>query len=137
MKALSIMQPWAQLIVDGIKPVENRTWPTTFRGSFLIHAGKKFDFEGYIWLVNNWYKHGLPLSVGDLFDHKKENDFPRGGIIGQAEIVDCVTSHPSPFFSGPYGFVIANAKPIEPRPLRGMLGFFEVPWSMAIELANR
>jgi hypothetical protein len=48
-----------------------------------------------------------------------------GGIVGEAEIVDCVTSHPSEFFFGPFGFVIRNARPLPFRPCRGMLGFFE------------
>jgi len=37
--SLSIRQPWAWLIVQGHKPIENRTWPTTYRGPLLIHAG--------------------------------------------------------------------------------------------------
>ena len=39
MKALSVHQPWAWLIVNGIKIVENRSWSTEFRGRFLVHAG--------------------------------------------------------------------------------------------------
>lgn len=41
--ALSIRQPWAWLIVNNHKPVENRSWPTSFRGRFLVHAGKTRD----------------------------------------------------------------------------------------------
>ena len=40
MKALSIRQPWAWLIVCGHKPLENRSWPTPYRGPLLIHAAK-------------------------------------------------------------------------------------------------
>ena len=43
MKALSIMQPWAWLIVNGHKAIENRTWRCHVRGPILIHAGKKLD----------------------------------------------------------------------------------------------
>ena len=39
MKAITIKQPWASLIVEGIKDIENRTWKTSFRGRVLIHAG--------------------------------------------------------------------------------------------------
>jgi hypothetical protein len=39
MRTLSIRQPWAWLIVNGHKPVENRDWATSFRGPVLIHAG--------------------------------------------------------------------------------------------------
>ena len=43
--ALSIRQPWAFLIADGLKKVENRTWATAFRGVILIHAAKEHDTE--------------------------------------------------------------------------------------------
>lgn len=39
MKALSIRQPWASLILAGHKAVENRTWTTTYRGPVIVHAG--------------------------------------------------------------------------------------------------
>ena len=42
-RALSIMQPWAWLIVNRHKPIENRSWHTNFRGHVLIHAGKKYS----------------------------------------------------------------------------------------------
>ena len=50
----------------------------------------------------------------------------RGGIIGEAEIVDCVDHSASPWFVGPFGFVLRNARPLPFRPLKGRLGFFEV-----------
>jgi len=46
MKALSVRQPWAWLIANNLKPIENRTWPTRYRGAFLIHAGQTFDLQG-------------------------------------------------------------------------------------------
>jgi hypothetical protein len=39
MKTLTVRQPWASLIVTGAKDVENRSWPTSYRGTLLIHAG--------------------------------------------------------------------------------------------------
>ena len=46
-RALTVKQPWASLIVSGAKPVENRTWPIpgtwAARGPLLIHAGRGFD----------------------------------------------------------------------------------------------
>jgi hypothetical protein len=38
MRALTIRQPWAWLIVHGHKDLENRTWCTSYRGPLLIHA---------------------------------------------------------------------------------------------------
>jgi|ERR1700687_42153 len=43
MKMISIRQPWASLIVSGAKDVENRTWPTRYRGTVLIHASLRAD----------------------------------------------------------------------------------------------
>lgn len=43
MRAISIMQPWAWLIVNGHKSIENRSWRCHVRGPILIHAGKKLD----------------------------------------------------------------------------------------------
>jgi hypothetical protein len=43
MKALSVRQPWASLIVLGLKCVEIRSWPTDYRGPLLIHAAKTLD----------------------------------------------------------------------------------------------
>jgi hypothetical protein len=115
MKALSIRQPWAWLIVMGYKDVENRTWSTRFRGRFLVHAGKKFDHTGYRWVASEM---GLAMP--------EPHEFACGGIVGMAEIVDCVTQHDSPWFFGPYGFVLENARPLQFAPLRGSLGFFDV-----------
>jgi hypothetical protein len=44
--ALSIRQPWASLIVAGLKPVENRSWRVRYRGPLLIHAGQRVDVDG-------------------------------------------------------------------------------------------
>ena len=41
MKALTLRQPYAELIVQGKKTMEIRMWNTSFRGEFLIHSAKK------------------------------------------------------------------------------------------------
>ena len=113
-KALSINQPWAWAIVNGYKPVENRDWNTEYRGKVLIHAGKKFDDEGY-----EFIKKMLPTANVPIKD-----DFFMGGIVGSAYIVDCVKQMESEWFFGEYGFVIADARPCAPIICRGALGFF-------------
>lgn len=47
MKALSIRQPWAWLIVNGFKDIENRSWDTKYRGLVLIHASKGMTKDQY------------------------------------------------------------------------------------------
>jgi len=116
MKALSIQQPWAWLIVNGYKHHENRTWNTKFRGDFLIHAGKKFDKHGYEYVKNAFPGIELPDVA----------DFERGGIVGQAVLYEVATASSSPWFQGPFGFCITRAYPLSFRPSKGQLGFFEV-----------
>ncbi|TGL58691.1 ASCH domain-containing protein [Leptospira ognonensis] len=114
-KALSIRQPWAYLIVNRYKDIENRSWSTSFRGKVLIHAGKKFETEAYYYVLK---KHKISLPPIE--------EFELGGIVGEAEIVDCVEKSKSKWFGGPYGFVLKNAKRKRFIPLKGQLGFFNV-----------
>lgn len=117
MRALSIRQPWAWAILIG-KDVENRNWPTRYTGLFLIHASKTFDHEGYYWLLKN-----RDLLAVDI-PHR--DNFEMGGIVGKSNIVDCVDYHASPFFFGPWGFVLEDSEPLPFHPCRGRLGFFDV-----------
>ena len=118
MKAISIRQPWAWLIVQGYKDVENRTWSTKYRGPILIHAGKTLD-PGF---------DELRQELREEFDIDvpPRKELPRGGIVGQATIVDCVTDYDSAFFSGPYGFVLEDAQPLPFQPCKGRLGIFDL-----------
>ncbi len=117
MKALSIQQPWAWLIVNRHKPVENRGWPTAIRGQVLIHAGQKFDQAGYELVRDCYPEIEMPAPT----------EFPRGGIVGAASITDCVTYLKSSWFTGRYGFLLDDARPLPFVPYRGQLGFFNVP----------
>lgn len=118
MKALSIKQPWAWLIVNGHKDIENRTWKTDFRGELYIHAGNSFDKDGYEWVKSNFPEISLPPI----------EDFDRGGLIGKVAIQDCVTKHQSPWFegNGVYGFVLENPRPIKFIPYKGQLKIFKI-----------
>lgn len=122
MKALSILQPWAWLIVHGYKDIENRTWWTNVRGRFLVHAGKKYDRHYHAdmtWALKG--DRGIELPPFEAM--------PRGAIVGAADLVDCVRSHAS-YWKDPesIGFVLANATALsQPVAYRGQLGFFEIP----------
>jgi hypothetical protein len=114
MKTLSIRQPWAWLIINGHKNVENRTWPTKHRGRFFVHAGQKIDKEGLEWVKQNMPQIELPET------------FETGGVVGIARINDCVTDLDSPWFFGEYGFVITDAASVDFFQYKGRLGFFNV-----------
>lgn len=122
MKVLSIRQPWAWLIAHGHKDVENRTWSTKFRGAVLIHAGKGMTRDEY-----EDVEAFLALRPEINLVLPRPGYLERGGIVGAAEIVDCVARSDSPWFFGPYGFVIRNARPLPFEPMRGALGFFNAP----------
>lgn len=126
MKALSIRQPWAWHILNSGKDIENRDWPTHFRGRVLIHVSKgctKAEYEKgnrLDWLAA---KRGFELPPLDKMT--------RGGIVGSVDIVDCVSHSDSPWFFGKFGFVLRNPQPLPFIPYRGQLGFFEVPDTLA------
>lgn len=114
---LSIKQPWAWLVVQGLKDVENRKWGTNYRGQLLVHAGKSRPSEESIRNIERRYKVKIPRS-----------DLRYGGIIGEVTVTGCVNYHLSRWFDGSgFGFVLANARPLPFRAIRGRLGFFYVP----------
>jgi len=132
MRVISIKQPWASLIIEGGKDIENRGWYTAIRGPVLIHASKTVDrdaFETAFELVRSkhislpveWLMHG---EGSDKIPSDWIEMLPRGGIIGQAEVVDCVRHSESPWFFGPYGHVLANPKPLQFWACRGQLGYW-------------
>ncbi len=135
MKALSIRQPWASLIVLGLKDIENRTWPTRQRGNVLVHASKGMTHSEHedaiafaIDAIRSDPRHVGATKTRTLRDLGFAfDDLQRGGIIGSIDIVDCVSHSASPWFVGDYGFVLSNPKPMPFRPFKGALGFFEVP----------
>src|SRR5271170_2645933 len=75
--ALSIKQPWAALIVHGIKSIEVRAWPTARRGLVYIHAARIADDRPHGWKL-------VPAHAKDMANLS-------GGLIGIAEVTDCVT----------------------------------------------
>jgi len=109
LRILSIRQPWAHLIVSGTKNIENRTRATPYRGPFLIHASQTIDKAGC-------RRHRLDPA-----------DLETGGIVGIADIVDCVTGHPSKWFNGPYGYVLRRRRKLPFVKWKGALGLREAP----------
>lgn len=142
MKALSIKQPWAWLIVrpdlnthekrsmahilGELKDVENRTWRTKFRGRFLVHASKGMTRSEYSFAWQLAKEIGVTVPPFEQLQ--------RGGIIGSVELFDSVDSSDSPWYMGHKALLLRNPEPIEFFPLKGRLGFFDVPSLPAWEL---
>ena len=72
MKVLTLRQPWATLVAEGIKKYEFRSWKTKYRGKILIHAGTGIDKD-------------------DMKKYENMNlEFPSRRIIAVVEIEDCL-----------------------------------------------
>lgn len=125
MKVITIKQPFATLIAEGLKEYEFRTWKTKYRGEILIHAGKSIDKEAM--------KHYGHLNL----------EYPTGCIIAKVTITDCIyideeikkklkEKNPlvyfgiinNPQWSG-YGFKLENVEKISPIPIKGKLSLWD------------
>lgn len=130
MKVLTIKQPWAQLIIDGAKDIENRDWPTSVRGRIGVHASAKLDKQEILDACD-FMASWIPKFSKRIFTAEALS-YPVGAILGTVELVDCLKlprlAGDSPWFVGEYGFVLRNPQKFEtPIPAKGALGFWE--WS--------
>lgn len=126
--ALSIRQPWAWLIVQGHKDIENRTWRKVFPDTFLVHAGQRWDLDAHNMLLAG--RHPVTGADIDPGMHAAYVTWSgaheeTGGFVGVCGFSDCVEETDSEWFVGPYGYVVKDARPLPFLPWRGMLGFFK------------
>lgn len=120
-RALSIRQPWAWAILSAGKIIENRPRRSHYRGPICIHASGNDSHK--LWLAANLE---IEKITGEPTYHgHKYHGLKRGGIIGTAEIVDCVDTSDSPWFTGPFGLVLKNIQPVEFIQVKGTLGLFK------------
>jgi hypothetical protein len=128
MKALVVRQPWAWLIVHGVKDVENRTWPTPYRGPILIVAGTSTeDLQFIAEAQESAARVALPA------------EFDRGGIVGCVTITGMSSpcEHPSDWAIGPWCWDLADARPLPFVPYRGRQGLFDLPGDTVEEALER
>lgn len=129
MKVITIKQPFATLIAEGLKEYEFRTWKTKYRGEILIHAGKGIDKKAM-----KKYEH---LNL----------EYPSGCIIAKACITDCiyiddkmrkVLDKLNPFVYSSiikhtewkgYGFQLEKVEKIKPIPVKGKLSLWDYDYS--------
>ena len=126
--ALSLKQPWAALLAAGLKTVEVRNWPTARRGRVLIHAARVSDLRPEAW------RH-VPEALRELAQQT-------GGVLGEAELRDCVTYRTVQEFTadqlrhlndpawfepaGLYGLCFAELRVLPFRPAPGWVRIFEI-----------
>lgn len=133
MKVITIKQPFATLIAEGLKEYEFRTWKTKYRGDILIHAGK-----------------GIDKKAMKRFQHLNL-EYPTGCIIAKATLTDCVyidenmakflqekdnlvyygfiekvanNDHYEKLWDG-YGFKLENIEKINPIAINGKLSLWD------------
>src|SRR2546423_13181844 len=117
LRALSLRQPWAWLVVNGYKDIENRSWRTNHRGPLLIHASSNRSLTAPQNLSAIAKKYRLRLP----------REFEFGGIVGVVNVVDCVKTHPSKWeFRGNWGWVLKNPRRLPFRKCKGAVGFFRL-----------
>lgn len=136
MRAISLWQPWASLIVGGHKRYETRSWSTDVRGCVLIHAALKWGKTQAAIAARDPFASALAamgLSIDPL-------TVPRGALLGSIEIVDCVPCESvrdnlddaereyGDYTYGRYAWVLSEPRLLS-RPVlyRGGRGFFDVP----------
>lgn len=115
--ALTVQPPWSTLIAEGVKPVENRSWPTTHRAQLLIHAGKTLDWDAL------WGPH-----VRDALAGRGLKTLPSGAIVALVTLTGC---HEAAYCCPPWGMSIgwhwtmANVQALaDPVPAIGQLGLW-------------
>jgi activating signal cointegrator 1 len=145
MKAISLLQPWAQLVAIGAKRIETRSWNTFYKGPVLIHASQKFTKEQdefsfqLSWQLNDhtiYHCHRAAIIgkvdlVGTISFDKYRHDIENHGAVKFANDVFFFSEQElafGDFGPGRYGFLLQN--PVlfkEPIPAKGSLGLWEFP----------
>lgn len=133
MKALTLRQPWASLIVTGAKDVENRTWPYRMPRDFphhlAIHAAKADTDNDPTIPKRAW--DALSDVIGGAAP-------PRGVLLGTVLVVGCHNAAeefvPCSRWADPacWHWTLADPQPLaEPVPYKGRQGLWNVPDDIA------
>lgn len=137
--ALSLTQPWCELVLDHGKDIENRVWNTHKRGTFLILASAGMTGRGY------HHAHSFACEArGQYVSLPATADLQRGGIIAAAEIVDVVprdeperSKHAHSgnrwLMDGCFGFVLGRCVRLPFRSYSGRQRWFNVELTAAEE----
>lgn len=147
MKALTLTQPWANLVAIGAKRIETRSWGTSFRGAIAIHAAKGFPK----WARQFTVEHACYEAHSKL-GYKTRSWFPAyplGAVIATAQLVDCIPMREvagkveigkythwledrpmecefGDYAAGRYAWILGSVECFEHAiPAKGMLGLWE------------
>lgn len=139
MKALTIWQPWASLIIEGWKPREFRSWaaPSSVVGSrIVIHAAKRpmraaelRDIMEYV-VSRDGVLDGILPAANDLLERawRREVELPMSAglgvaTLGQPRIIDRdATTGETPRYAWPMIDVEKWSRPVAAK---GAQGFWD------------
>lgn len=132
MKALSLTQPWAQLVALGHKKVETRSWSTRHAGQVAIHAAKGFPASARRFAEEERALCRLPERI------------PCGAIVALATLMGCrrtedvahqvsaLERHLGDYTPGRFAWFLSDVVALgEPVACRGSLGLWTVPYDVA------
>lgn len=137
-KALTISQPFASLIASGEKWIENRSWPTSYRGELAIHAGKGLQYLDREELDE--YPSGCVIAIGRL------SACISIGVIeiecirfGKKQLIPGTSRNwfeadRHKHAEGPWCWILENVRTIDPVPMRGAQGLWNVPESVNLKV---
>lgn len=150
-RALSIRQPWADLILAGVKDVENRTWaiPSTVELPLRIgvHASQNYDNHSD---PQAWHALGAAWSRGPTgVRHRIASEGRTGALLGYVNVIGCHRHGSCDLYAvtpierstcsrwaepgDVWHWTLTDPEPLpEPIPLNGSLGLWKMPTS-AIE----
>ena len=129
--------------------IETRSWPTNYRGELLICAAKHNDSKQAAYLAQREIQKVLwPLSPMGCSRQVEMRDLPLGKAVAVVDLVDClpvdeisdnIVRRELPFgdfTEGRFGWIFENVRRIEPFPVTGQQGFFNVECNELIEVSN-
>lgn len=138
MKCISLMQPFATLVVIGAKQYETRGWQTEYRGPLVIHAGRKFSEEARALCLQEPFRSAL-VRAG----YRRSSDLPLGALLGRVTIDDCLPTATvlqqlqreaaelafGDFRTARWAWKLSEPEVLKrPQTFAGRLGLFDVPW---------
>ena len=138
-------QPWASLVAIGANRIETRSWPTSFRGRFAIHAAKGFPADARALCEVPPFREALAAG-----GYASAEQLPTAAVVAVVQLDDVLACDRATlarirrasaagdlppneadfgdFSAGRFGFVLSRVQPLR-RPIaaRGMLGFWTLP----------
>jgi hypothetical protein len=132
MKALTISQPFASLIADGEKWIENRSWYTSYRGPLAIHAGKGTQYLTKKELAE--HQTGCIVAVArlaacfmrsEIRKMDSLSEFRKKRIPGTNRFWSEAENHKHA--EGPWCWILEDVEAIEPIQVKGAQNLWVVP----------